>query len=171
MTFPLPQRRLDEDDFQAALQGEDALGMVVRAHIHLERCLNELISALVKDAIFVDKMNLDYSQKVNLAVALGLNASYGPALQVMGTLRNAFAHRADAILGRQEVNNLYKAFPADDKTMMASAYESTKKKAGITNLPNFRELAMKEQFIFMVMSLRALLMFAITAAEVKKSAA
>ena len=168
---PVPKPRSDEVEFQAALQAEDELGMVVRAHIRIELCLNELISLLAVDQTYIDKMSLEYAQKVNLAVGLGLLPGYAPPLLVMGSLRNAFAHRAEAALGRQEVNNLYKAMPADDRVIANQAYERTKKQLKTTNMPPFRSLPPKDQFIFIAVGLRAALMFAVEEAKAKKSAA
>ena len=169
--LPLPEPRSDEAEFQAVLQGEDDLGMVVRAHIRIELCLNELISTLAVDISHIDKMNLEYAQRVHLAVGLGLLPTCAPPLLVMGTLRNAFAHRATATLGRQEVNNLYKALPADDRVIVNQAYEKTKRQLASAGMPQFRALPPKDQFIFIVVGLRAALMFAISEARARKSAA
>ena len=169
--LPRPQPRSDEQEFQAALQAEDTLGLVVRAHIRLELCLNDLIAILLVDAAYVEKMNLEYSQKVNLVIALGLLPQYGPALLAMGSLRNAFAHRAGASLGRQEANNLYKALAAEDRTLVIQSYERTKSQVKETPMPQFRALPPKDQFIFIAVSLRTALEFAIAEATARKSAA
>ena len=145
--------------------------MIVRAHIRIELCLNELISILAADPAYIDKMNLEYSQKVNLAVGLGLLPEYAPSLLVMGSLRNAFAHRAEANLGRQEVNNLFKALPPDDRSIVHRSYERTKKQLERSSMPGFRQLPAKEQFIFIVVGLRAALMFAVAEAKARKRVA
>ena len=169
--LPIPEARADEAEFQAALQGEDALGMVVRAHIRIELCLNELISILAADPAYIEKMNLEYSQKVNLAVGLGLLPEYAPSLLVMGSLRNAFAHRPEASLGRQEVNNLFKALPASDRSIVNQSYERTKKQLERPSMPAFRQLPAKEQFIFIAVGLRTTLMFAAEEAKARKRVA
>ena len=166
-----PDLRSDETEFQAALQAEDALGMVVRAHIRIELCLNDLIALLVVDQAYVDKMNLEYSQKVHLAVAVGLKPEYAPPLLAMGSLRNGFAHRANMALGKQEANNLFKALPTADRAIVIQAYEKTKRELDRSEMPQFRGLPAKEQFIFIAVGLRAALMFAVAEAQVKKSTA
>jgi len=168
---PVPEPRSDEAEFQAALQAEDTLGVVVRAHIRIELCLNDLVNALVVDTGYVEKMNLEYSQKVHLAVALGLKAEYCPALLAMGSLRNGFAHRANATLGRQEANNLFKSLPAEDRTIAVQTYEKTKRETNNLGMPPFRALPPKDQFIFIAVGLRAALMFAVAEALAKKNAA
>ena len=153
--------RSDEAAFHAELQGEDVLGVVVRAHIRVELCLNELIEALGADPRHVDKMNLDFAQRVHLALALGLSDSYSSALLAMGALRNKFAHQADARLGKQEINNLYKSLSSDDRNVVVQAYERTKKQLGREEMPVFRKLDPKDQLVFIAIGLRAALDIAI----------
>ena len=168
---PVPKPRSDEAEFQAALRGEDLLGVVVRAHIRIELCLNDLVTSLVVDRAAVDKMNLEYAQLVHLAVALGLKDEYAPPLLAMGTLRNHFAHRADAQLGRQEITNLFKALPANDRGLVVQAYDRTKTQLDQKALPSFRQLPPKEQLVFIAIGLRAALEFALEDARRRKSAA
>jgi len=59
-----------EDTFVGILFGEDDLGVVVRAHIHVEAKLVELLALLVSDPPYLERMDLDFGQRVNLAVAL-----------------------------------------------------------------------------------------------------
>jgi len=92
-----------EDAFVAALFGEDDLGVVVRGHIHVEAKLIELIDLMVADPKYLARMDLDFSQRVNLAVALGLNPEHARSLLTLGTLRNAFAHRLDTQLSEDRV--------------------------------------------------------------------
>ena len=145
--------------------------MVVRAHIRIELCLNDLISISVVDQAYIEKLNLEYSQKVNLAVALGLLREYAPAMLAMGSLRNAFAHRENAVLGKQEANNLLKALPSDERTIMIQAYDRTNQQLNEGNMPQFRGLSPKDQFIFIAVGLRTALMFAVNEARVRKNVA
>lgn len=68
--------RFVDKEFQAALEGDDQLGMVIRAHIHIEAGLNDVLDVLLVSPKHVEKMNLDFSQKVMLATALGLRPRY-----------------------------------------------------------------------------------------------
>ncbi len=163
--------RLDEAAFQSELQGEDVLGVVVRAHIRIELCLNDLIEALVADPQHVAKMNLEFAQQIHLAVSLGLQAPYAPSLLAMGSLRNQFAHRANAQLGKQEINNLFKSLPEDVRTVVGQSYERTKNQLGQNARPSFRQLPPRDQLVFIAIGLRAALEFAIGAAGRRSSSA
>ena len=65
-----------EHGFVGALFGEDELGVVVRAHIHIEAKLLELLELMVADPKHLERMDLDFGQRVNLAVALGLKPEH-----------------------------------------------------------------------------------------------
>ena len=121
--------------------------------------------------MYIDKMNLEYAQKVHLAVGLGLLPGYGLPLLVIGTMRNGFAHRADAKLGRQEVNNLYKSLPGEDRDIVIQSYERTKRQLGELTMPQLRALPPKDQFIFIAIGLRAALIIAVAEARSRKNAA
>lgn len=149
-----------EEVFIAALFGEDELGVVVRAHIHIEATLLELLNLLVVDPKYLERMELDYAQRVNLAIALGLDSSHASALSTMGTLRNAFAHKLGTELSESRVKNLYKTLSESDKKVVQNAYELTKSQAGIDG-KSFGNLTRKERFILISVALRAALRLAI----------
>ena len=48
------------DEFTRVFFGEDELGAVVRAHIHVEARLLELIGLLVKDESYVRRLHLEF---------------------------------------------------------------------------------------------------------------
>ena len=73
------------DGFFKALSGEDELGVVIRAHIYLEARLLELLGLLVKDEDHLRKLNLEYSQCVDLAVALGFGQEHAKGLRAFVT--------------------------------------------------------------------------------------
>jgi hypothetical protein len=86
---------------------EDELGTVIRAHIHIEHELHDFIYfAAPSPAHLKITDDLEFSEKVSLALLLGLNADLRPALNAAGKLRNKFAHRLDMKLGEEEVKNL-----------------------------------------------------------------
>src|SRR5438477_11303402 len=80
------------EDFIKVLDGEDELGAVIRAHIHIEALLLELLRLLVKDEGALRKLNHEFSQSVDLAIALGLGPEHAKGLRAFGKLRNEFAH-------------------------------------------------------------------------------
>jgi hypothetical protein len=150
-----------EQAFVSALFGEDELGVVVRAHIHIEARLLELLEGLVFDSKSLERMDLDFAQRVNLAVALGLKSEHAPALLALGSLRNAFAHRLDTHLSEARVKNLYAALSATDKQVVQLAYERTKAQQNTPHLPAFKKLDPKTRFILIAVALRAMLILAV----------
>lgn len=95
--------------FSRALLGEDELGAVVRGHIYIENELIAFIKARLPVPEAIKDRDIDYSMRVKLAVALGLDPDFEPALNFVGSLRNGFAHRLDARIGKQEAGNFEKA--------------------------------------------------------------
>jgi hypothetical protein len=100
------RRRRRLESLTAALRNDDDLGKVVRAHIHIEHELQDLIFfAAPKPNQLKSFDKMEFSGKVHLALVLGLNADLKPALTT-GTLRNKFAHRLDTRIGEEEAKNL-----------------------------------------------------------------
>ena len=52
---------LDLESFNEDLSGKDDLGMVVRAHLHVESMLDNLIDCLVPAPQHINKLRLDYA--------------------------------------------------------------------------------------------------------------
>ena len=150
----------DEEQFISALTGEDELGVVVRAHIYVEATLIELVEALAINPQHLKPMELDYFQRVNLAIVLGLNPEHGPPLLALGKLRNAFAHRIDTRLTKDRVENLYKALSQNDKELVQKMYEKTNTMLLKERGPRFRSLEPKDQFILIAVALRYMLVAA-----------
>ena len=151
----------DEPEILAALMGEDELGVVVRAHIYVEARLLELLHHFVTDQKYLERMELDYAQRVHFAVALGLKSQHAPPLLALGSLRNAFAHRPNTKLTKDRVDNLYKALSSDDKNLVHAAYIRTNSQMPKTVGPNFRALSPKDQFILIAVTLRSMLSAAV----------
>jgi hypothetical protein len=155
--------------FFGVLSGEDELGVVVRAHIHIEAKLLELLELLAPEPTYLERMNLDFAQRVNLAVVLGLEAEHAPPLSALGKLRNFFAHRLDAHLTDDKINSLYEALSAGDKEVVQGSYLRTNTLVERPDAPPFKDLSAKERFITISVALRAMLMSAIR--EVRTRAA
>lgn len=90
--------------FNKALLCEDALGAVIRAHIHIENQVDEFIRAKLARPEALEALRLGYDARVKLAWALGLPEEVKAALTFIGTLRNQFAHKLDAVIDKQTVN-------------------------------------------------------------------
>jgi hypothetical protein len=54
---------------------------------------------------------MEYSEKVQLALVLGMNPLLKPALATVGNLRNKFSHQLDTKLGIDQTNNLVASLP------------------------------------------------------------
>jgi hypothetical protein len=86
---------------------EDELGVVIRAHIHIEHELHDIIHFAAPSPSHLKSMDrLEFSEKVSLALVLGLNVALKPALSAAGGLRNKFAHSLDMKLKEDDVKNL-----------------------------------------------------------------
>jgi len=101
------------DAFYRVLEGEDDLGMVIRAHIHIEHELREFILAAAPRPTEVKFSDYDFTSTLKLALTLGLNPEFKAALTALGTLRNKFAHRLDMKLTEQEAKQIYQALSAE----------------------------------------------------------
>jgi hypothetical protein len=155
----------DEVKFIADLRGEDELGVVIRAQIYIETHLLRLIELLVPHPEHLEKMHLDYFQKVQLAVAMGLSPEYAVPLKTIGSIRNRFAHKLDSRLTKSDAENLYKALGANDKDVVQKTFERTKEQVSPSLPVKFKHLKPKDQFVLLVVTLRAMLLVAIAEAE------
>jgi hypothetical protein len=107
------ERLLDErqrrrlESLSTALRNEDDLGKVVRAHIHIEHELQDFIffASPVPDQL-KSFDGMQFTDKVQLALLLGLTPDLKAALNATGRLRNKFAHKLDMKIGEDETKNL-----------------------------------------------------------------
>lgn len=152
------------------LNGEDDLGAVIRAHIHIESSLNSLIESHFEFPEQIKKLNLEFHQKVIVAQAIGLKSEYATPLNTLGTLRNNFAHRLDTELGKNEIESLYKSLKGDDKQIIQNAYLRTKKEFKMKRPKSVTKLEPREQFTLIIISIQAVLIAAIKELLNEKSA-
>jgi len=143
------------------LQGEDELGVVVRAHIHIESHLMEFIELFFQSPDYLSKLILEYDQKVTLAVACGLKPEFASPLRVLGKIRNRFAHKLDSSLDEQQVRNLYEAFSQANKEVIQKAYRDTEDQVLEPLQKKFEQLDPKSKFILLVVALDGMLLIAI----------
>jgi hypothetical protein len=151
----------DTDKLTEALNGEDDLGAVIRAHIHIEATLNELIDGYFEFPEQLKRLQLEFSQKVILAQAIGLKEDYARPLNTLGTIRNNFAHRLDTELGKNEIDSLYKSFDGDDKQIIQNAYLRTKKELKIKAAKSVAKLDPRKQFTMLIIAIQSVLIAAI----------
>jgi len=156
--------------FLKALHGDDELGLVVRTHIHIEAKLLEFLAVLA-EAASLEKMDLDYSQRIHLAIALGLKEEHARGLHALGTIRNAFAHRLDSTLSEVRVTNLYKTLGPKDKEAVQQAYDRTETQMKQHGTRKFKNLTPRDRFILIAVALEAILVLAIRDAKKRVGAA
>jgi hypothetical protein len=110
------RRRKRIEALAEVLRAEDDLGKIVRAHIHIEHELQEVIFLAAPNPTQLKPFDsMEYSEKVQLALILGLNAELKRALNATGNLRNKFSHRLDMKIGEEEVTNLISTFTPSAK--------------------------------------------------------
>src|ERR1700736_5708404 len=97
----------------AALQRADDLGKVVRAHLHIEHELSDFIYFAAPNPTEVKEFEkTEFSQRVKLALLLGLDPQLKSGLNAAAKLRNKFAHRLETKVGKEEVRNLAANLPS-----------------------------------------------------------
>ncbi len=99
---------LSDDRFYDALNNEDHLGMVIRAHLYIE---------------YEKKLQFTYYTKILLCCSLGLIKELEGPLNVIGTLRNNFAHNIGTTLDNSTVSSIYKILSGNHQKQLKSAYE------------------------------------------------
>lgn len=144
-----------QDKLNAALLGEDELGVVVRGHIVIEQELIEFIEMNLVNKSYLNAMSLDYSQRVKLAMALGLSQEKGPALQAIGKLRNAFAHNIEKGISDEDAKNIYKSLGEEAMIVTNRAYEKMPEKSSNYVGKTFKQLEPKDRVILCIITIWA----------------
>ena len=151
----------DGQDFIEVLSSEDELGMIIRAHIHIESRLNGIFDVVLMDSSYIDRMNLDFHQKVKLAIACGLHQRFEKPLKNLGTLRNNFAHKLGTKITKNEVDSLYSCFNGEDKKVMQDSYKNAKKKLGYKGASSMNKLDPKQKLKLILASLNRIILGAV----------
>lgn len=151
MTSPSPPR---EESFISSILAEDELGVAIRSHIYVESALDSFIEEFILDFSYIKKMQLDFSQRVNLAVAVGFPKEYAPALMHLGRIRNKFAHRLDTKIDKPSMKEFYKSFSPEQKNLIHLTFKNTIEKVSIGHKRTLLDLSPKEQFAIFSTALR-----------------
>lgn len=148
----MPELPHIDEQFHKHLTTEDELGVVVRAHIHIEASVNDFLEHVVP---FPDLMpRLQYETKLRLACALGLRQDRFAALKLLGDIRNLFGHKLDAVLTDAKINELYFALPPKDQNLVVDVYNATVEQMGEKNPPPFANLTPKDRFVLIAVLLK-----------------
>jgi len=149
--------------FFQALSGEDELGVVIRAHVHIEATLTQLIEKRVP---FPEHLpNLNYERRLQLACALGLKVEHLASLQFLGVLRNRFAHRPNVGLDGAAVNELWSKITPNNQKLVLQALEMTLQERNESLPADFATLNPKSRFVLISVVLKQLLDQAIREAK------
>ena len=109
-------------EFFDALDREDDLGMVVRAHIVIESMRLELVSLRLKRPDELGR-RVGFEQRVRLALALGdLDPEQAPALRALNTLRNDFTHDVSTRLSTERADAIWGALRQRERAVVESIY-------------------------------------------------
>ena len=140
--------------FYEALRGEDDLGMVVRAHIHIEHELREFIRAAAPAPDQFKPSDLDFGGTVRLALILGLDAEFKTPLLHLGSLRNKFAHRLDMRISEEEAKNFWEALGPAAKRAAVGSFESLKVENPDYRMSSLQDFVARDRLMICVISLR-----------------
>jgi hypothetical protein len=162
---------MDEAKLLTDLQGEDELGTVIRGHIHVEAQILRLLEVLVPYPEHLKKVKLDYAQKVQLTVAMGLKPEQAASLNMLGSIRNRFAHKLERNLTKSDADNLYKSLEAEAKTLVQEAFELTNNQLSSDKSTKFKHLSPRDQFVLIVIALQQMLLRDIDEAKKRASSA
>ncbi|MGH7965648.1 MAG: hypothetical protein ACRERD_28175 [Candidatus Binatia bacterium] len=141
--------------FLEALFGEDELGAVVRAHIHIEAQVNSLLDLMVPYPAHLPRLR--YEQNARLVCALGLAEESFAPLKVLGDIRNRFSHKLDTKLTDGMVKELYDAFSATDRQTILDAYAMTDGQLASRLPSGFSSLGPRDRFVIIAVALDKLL--------------
>jgi hypothetical protein len=145
----LEERQLELTKF---LMGDDPLGMVLRAHKHIEE---ELIKFIAARGYPEKEIPRGYARCVELALKLGLREEFRKQLSVLGRLRNRFAHELDATIEKEDAETFDFAHEPGDN-VIEQAYRSTLTKLeGVVVKPPISDLDPKDRVILHIITLWA----------------
>ena len=141
-----------DEQFYSHLTAEDELGVVVRAHIHIEASIIDFVRARVP---FPDDLpRLQYEARLRLAIALGLKPQYFESLKLFGDIRNTFGHNLDATLAETRINELFSKLPKEAQEITLKAYVMIVEQRGGKDTLRFAQLSPRDRFILMSVTLK-----------------
>ena len=147
--------------FYDDLEVEDTLGLVVKAHIHLEEEINNLLNLFLPcpKALADMETELENSQKVHLAAALGLDKDLVAPLKSLGRLRNDFAHDLKTELTEEREKSLYKTLAEKNKKGLQEGLMIMQKEWGNGKTFLWKKMKTPDKFLAIVVYLKSALIF------------
>lgn len=144
----------DADKVFAILAKNDALEITIKGAIFIESRLIEFIEDRLVSPAHLKPMDLSFEDRVYLAIALGLRPSLQSPLKTMASIRNKFAHRTDADITQSDLDNLHNSMSAEDKKVVESTYQRTRKKTGAKRPARFKSQPLLDQYVHYILTLR-----------------
>ena len=142
MSSELPQSLIDAaKKFAKELSGEDELGAAIRGHLHIENQLNRLLENSVKHPKLLP--NLEYAQKVDICLALGLRTELRQPLYKVGEIRNRYAHRSDYEMPK---SMMVDSLTASSEWFREMVYDIARVMLGDESKTHFNELGPRAMF-------------------------
>jgi hypothetical protein len=105
------------------LARQDDVGLVLRGHLHIERELVNLASAMLPFHARCDWGKLSFRAKVELAYACGLPLDVKNLLEKVGSLRNDFAHKLSARISKSAALDLYNSLSPRHRSGLKGSYK------------------------------------------------
>lgn len=139
---------------------DDELGSVVRAHLHVEHLLDKLLKRLFPNVEPLDRLQLEYSDKVTLLEAFGYSSSMTRPLAAIGKLRNDFAHKLDFVLTADRMDALYQSLDPEGKQVVQTSYQRTRLMMGSEAPKRMANLSPKDKFVLYASTVRTMLVVA-----------
>lgn len=149
------------DEFAQQLVAEDELGSVVRAHLHVEHHMEELVRAVVQNPGALKHLGLDFAGKVHLLSVVGFDDELTKPLLGLGSVRNKFAHRLNCKLTPQMMRELYDSLGKTGKQSVHEAYDRTRKQSDAKHPKKLWSLDPKMIFCMLASTIRVQLLLAI----------
>lgn len=159
----MTSNQVDDDvRFYRDLATDDSITITVKGAIYVEREIRELLASQVYDPSMLDKIDLTYWHRIQLAVAFGLHPRFQSPLKKLGEIRNKFAHVLRDDLNAEDVKQFYDSFGPEEKSLIQATYAKirsagsakTKRPKKLSSLPP------ADQFQIYVTTLRAALLAA-----------
>lgn len=140
------------DDLSEALKNEDEVGRVIRAHIHIEKLINDFLEIALDKPIHLKPMQLDYFGKVNLSACIGFPEELKKPLLFMGKTRNDFAHNLNQKIDKSRVNDFFDTFSHLHKDEIVNT-SVNKSLSWVSEGKSWTNIDAKDKFMVMCFSL------------------
>jgi hypothetical protein len=158
--FSVPSLPPGQNEFAEQLTAEDELGSVVRAHLHIEFHVDQLLAAVAPNPKAVETLALSYVGRVRLLNVFGFGNNLTKPLIGLGQLRNKFAHRLNYKLTSQNMRALYDMLDPLGRHIVHHAYDSARAKSAGKHPKKLWSLPPKDIFSLLATTIRASLLVA-----------